>query len=95
MFHQRLELLLLEAIYFFPGVARKVEELKGFGRVEVEPGESVDLEIEILDQDLCYYDPENGWTLEACAYEFWLADSAEDLQLRLAWSFDGEAWQSG
>ena len=76
-------------------IERVNKELKGFGRVEVEPGESVDLEIEILDQDLCYYDPENGWTLEACSYEFWLADSAEDLQQRLAWSFDGETWQSG
>ena len=74
-------------------IERVAKELKGFGRVEAEPGESVDLEIEILDQDLCYYDPEKGWTLEACSYEFWLADSADDLQLRSAWSFDGKDWQ--
>ena len=74
-------------------IERVVKELKGFGRVELEPGQSADLEIEIVDQDLCYYDPESGWTLEACGYIFWLADSADDLQQRSVWRFDGDRWK--
>ena len=75
-------------------IERVSKELKGFGRVELGPSESVDLQIEILDQDLCYYDIENGWTLEACSYLFLLADSAEDIQLKSTWLFDGECWHS-
>jgi len=73
-------------------VERVARELKGFGRVETEPGETVDLEIEILDEDLCYFDVKQGWTLETCCYEFSLADSAEDTQLQSTWCFDGETW---
>ena len=73
-------------------VERVAKELKGFGRLELEPGESVDLEIEISDEALCYFDPQNGWTLESCLYDFWLADSAEDLVLQTTWRFDGEDW---
>ena len=73
-------------------VERVKRELKGFGRLELEPGDTVDLEIEICDEDLCYYDPESGWTLETCTYDFWVADSAEDMVLQTTWSFDGEDW---
>lgn len=78
----------------YPGshVLRVEKELKGFGRVELEPGEAVDLEIEISDQDLCFYDADDGWTLETCGYEFQAGLSSADLQLKSTWVFDGEDW---
>jgi beta-glucosidase len=79
----------------YPGssVVRAVKELKGFGRVELTPGEKVDMEIEVTDEALCYYDPDDGWTLEACRYEFHIGLSAAELLLESSWSFSGEDWQ--
>ncbi len=73
-------------------VARVKKELKGFGRVELEPGESADLEIELKDEDLRYFDPDNRWTLEACTYHLRAGFSADELPLDSSWSFDGEDW---
>lgn len=73
-------------------IERVEKELKGFGRVEIEPGESVDIEIEVTDEDLCYFDPTNGWTLEPCGYLFRVGFSCAELPLALAWSFDGKDW---
>ncbi len=73
-------------------VLRVVKELKGFGRVELEPGEVVDLEIELSDEDLRYYDPDSGWTLEECEYLFRVGSACDDLPLESTWSFDGEDW---
>lgn len=74
-------------------VLRVAKELKGFGRVEIAAGESVDLEIELLDEEIQYFDPDDGWTLESCLYEFHAGFSADDLILDTAWRFDGEAWE--
>lgn len=73
-------------------VERPVKELKGFGRVELEPGEVVDLEIELSDEELCYYDPRDGWVLEACIYEFRVGQVSDNLPLESTWRFDGEDW---
>jgi len=74
-------------------VLRPEKELKGFGRLSIEPGESVDLEIEILDEELQYYDTDDGWTLETCLYEFHAGFSAGELILDSAWQYDGEDWE--
>lgn len=78
----------------YPGskVTRAVKELKGFGRLELAPREMVDLEIEVTDNDLRYYDPDNGWTLENCSYVFKVGFAADDLPLDSTWDFDGEDW---
>jgi beta-glucosidase len=78
--------------YLNSSVERPVKELKGFGWVELEPGEIADLEIEMSDQELCYYDPHHGWVLEACTYDFRVGQVSDNLPLESTWSFDGEDW---
>ncbi|MBT4493824.1 MAG: glycosyl hydrolase, partial [Gammaproteobacteria bacterium] len=73
-------------------IERVAKEMKGFGRVDLEPGESVDLEIAIDDESLCYFDPTSGWTLETCGYDFRVGFSAAELILESSWDFDGEDW---
>lgn len=73
-------------------VERPVKELKGFGWLELEPGEIADLEIELSDEELCYYDPHHGWMLEACTYDFRVGQVSDNLPLESTWSFDGEDW---
>ncbi|MBT5701299.1 MAG: glycosyl hydrolase [Gammaproteobacteria bacterium] len=73
-------------------VERPVKELKGFGRVELGPGETVDLEIELSDEELCYYDPDRRWVLEACTYDFRVGQVSDNLPFESAWRFDGEDW---
>jgi beta-glucosidase len=73
-------------------VERPVKELKGFGWVELEPDEIADLEIELSDEELCYYDPHHGWMLEACTYDFRVGQVSDNLPLESTWSFDGEDW---
>jgi beta-glucosidase len=74
-------------------VERVVKEMKGFGRVEIDVGETVDLEIEVEDENLCYYDPDSGWQLEACEYLFRVGLSSDALELESVWVFDGEDWE--
>jgi beta-glucosidase len=74
-------------------VFRVAKELKGFGRLELVPGDSVDLEFELADEDLCYYDEESGgWRLEPCGYDIRVGFSSRDLPLEAGWVFDGEEW---
>lgn len=76
-------------------VYRVPKELKGFGRVELEAGESADVLIALLPQELSYYDEEAGkWVLEACTYQFRIGSSSDDLPLEVFQRFDGAAWQS-
>jgi len=82
----------LYVAYRNSSVERPVKELKGFGRVELKPGETVDLEIELSDEELCYYDPHRGWVLEACTYDFRVGEASDNLPLESTWSFDGEDW---
>jgi beta-glucosidase len=63
-------------------VVRVEKELKGFGRVELEPGGEVTLEMEVRDEDLCFYDEKAGaWELEGCRYVFRVGQSSADLSL--------------
>jgi beta-glucosidase len=63
-------------------VVRVEKELKGFGRVVLEAGAEATLEIEIRDEDLCFYDEEAGaWELEDCRYVFHVGQSSADLPL--------------
>jgi beta-glucosidase len=80
------------------GVTRVQKELKAFGRVEVEPGESVDLEIEIADDDLRFYDVQADgradWKLEDCDYILRVGLSSADLPLSSNWNFAEGQWKS-
>jgi beta-glucosidase len=54
-----------------------VRELKGFQKVQLQPGESRDLNFAISGQELGYYDPAGHWLVEPGKFQVWLTkDSA-------------------
>ena len=74
-------------------VFRVKQELKGFGRVELAPGETAVLELEVMDEALRYFDEErDGWHLEPCTYELRMGQSSRDLPLSSTWRLDGSGW---
>jgi beta-glucosidase len=76
-------------------ILRAEKELKGFGRVELEPGAVTTLEIEIRDDDLRYYDAETrSWRLEECAYGLRVGQSSADLPLEAVWRRVGNDWKA-
>jgi len=76
-------------------VFRAAKELRGFGRVELEPGGTVTLEIEVRDADLRFYDMDaRGWELEECRYEFRVGQSSRDLPLVAEWRHKDGEWRN-
>jgi beta-glucosidase len=74
-------------------VFRVEKELKGFGRIELEAGETATLEIHLADDDLCYYDADaSRFELESCRYTFRVGQSSADLPLQQEWVLDGDRW---
>jgi beta-glucosidase len=75
-------------------VFRVEKELKGFGRVELEVGAALSLEIEVRDADLCFYDTEaGGWELEECRYDFLVGQSSANLPLTAEWRYENAEWR--
>ncbi len=71
------------------------KELKGFGRVELEAGESADVLLTLLPEELSYSSEDTGeWVLEACTYQFRMGFSSDDLPLEVFQRFDGRVWQA-
>ena len=76
-------------------VLRVKNELKGFGRVQLEPNEAAVLELEIADEDLCYFDADAGdWRLEACVYRLSIGFSSRDLPLTGRWRLADGVWMA-
>jgi beta-glucosidase len=74
---------------------RVPRELKAFGRVNMDPGETIDLIMEIKDSDLCYYElDKRDWQLETCRYGLKVGTSSRNLPLSSSWLFDGKQWQA-
>ena len=77
------------------GIDRARKELKGFGRVELAPGKSVELVIDIRDEDLRFYRAETReWELEECGYVFCVGQSSKDLPCEDAWWYEAGAWRA-
>ena len=75
-------------------VFRVKNELKGFGRVQLDPNEAAVLEFEVADVDLRYFDEgANDWRLEPCIYRFSLGFSSRDLPLVTQWQFANGGWK--
>ena len=76
-------------------MVRAEKELKGFGRVELEANETAELEFELADDELRYFDVDHSqWRLEACVYVIRLGFSAYDLGTGATWVFDGTDWSA-
>jgi len=71
-------------------VERAPRDLRGFGRVPLEVGETKTLRFELVDDDLRYYDESGDWTLERATYEFQLGFSSRDLRLAQTWQLDDD-----
>lgn len=80
------------------GLHRPEKELKGFARIELQPGESRRVEFTLDDRSFSVYD--NGWKVPGGVYELLLASSSRDIRLKGTLVMDGEAvpapeWQGG
>jgi beta-glucosidase len=76
-------------------VFRAEKEMKGFGRIELEPGAEATLVIRVRDEDLRFYDADAGaWELEACVYAFCVGTSSRDLPQVERWRYADGTWQS-
>ena len=61
---------------------RPVRDLKGFARVDLDPGETRTVAIEIAAEDLAYYDTvSGGWVVEPIAHSVEVGRSSRDLPL--------------
>jgi beta-glucosidase len=63
-------------------VARPVQELRGFRRVRLQPGESAEVTFRLGTEDLGMLDAAMQWTVEPGAYRIMVGRSSEDIRLR-------------
>ncbi|CCU81021.1 Beta-glucosidase [Halanaerobium saccharolyticum subsp. saccharolyticum DSM 6643] len=63
-----------------PSLARPPKELKGFGKIELEPGEKEWLELELDYQDLAYYHPQAGWIVESDRFKIMIGASSREIK---------------
>ena len=58
-------------------VTRPVRELKGFQRIQLEPGQTVTAEFELRSKDLAFYGRNNELMVEAGDFHVWIGGSSE------------------
>ena len=78
----------------YPGsaVERAERELKGFAKVELEPGETRAVDISVPVDSLAYYDvSESAWALESLEHVVHVGVSSRDLPLSTTLNVDGKA----
>jgi beta-glucosidase len=68
-----------------PSVERPVRELKGFDKVELQPGESATVIVELDESAFMFYHPEEmEWVMEPGEFEIHVGNSARDIKLSAA-----------
>jgi len=76
------EVVQLYVAYTGSAVERAELELKGFARVELEPGETTTVEIPLVVNSLAYYDiAQQAWALEALQHKVYVGTSSRDTPL--------------
>ena len=64
------------------GIDRPVKLLKGFDKIDIEPGESRLVEFQIDLEELAWYDPESKtWKIEEMEYEVFVGPSSDEMKL--------------
>ncbi|MEU3729294.1 glycoside hydrolase family 3 C-terminal domain-containing protein [Streptomyces sp. NPDC033538] len=72
-------------------IARPVRELRGFATVDLEPGESRDVLIELDRADLAHYsEREGGWFVEGGTYRIEAGASSRDIRCTVDLRVDGD-----
>lgn len=73
-------------LYIHPehsGIDRPVHELKGFRRVELQPGQSQQVQFTIDRDALSYWSPEKkSWVMEPGSYQIEVGSSSRDIRVR-------------
>ena len=88
-------------LYIVPpqdGLFRPAKELKGFSRVELDPGESATVRFELDDRGFAVW--ADGWRIPAGTYTVLIGASSRDIRLEQSIEIGGEtitapAWQAG
>ena len=71
-------------------IPRPLQELKGFARVDVQPGESREVRIPLDDKAFRYWNVRtNRWEIEGGEYELCIGASCEDIRLRATITLNG------
>ena len=64
-------------------IDRPYKELKGFAKVELEPGEEKNVLISVPRKELCYFDiNKNSWADDDSKVELLVGSSSKDIRLR-------------
>lgn len=64
-----------------PRLPRPAKELRGFGKVELLPGETKEVRFTLKASEIGYFDPElHAWRTDAGSYEAYIAASAADIR---------------
>ncbi len=73
-------------------VFRPAKELKGFCKVELQPGETKEVEIGLVYEDFAFWNPEtHAWQVEEGAYEVRIGSSSSDLPLRIVVQLEAQS----
>lgn len=77
---------------------RPEKELKGFDRVELEPGESKTIEFVLDDRSFAIWN--DGWKIPGGIYGVWIGSSSQDIRLKAEIQVSGvslpaPSWQAG
>lgn len=80
------------------GLFRPEKELKGFDRVELEPGESKTVEFALDDCSFAIWN--DGWKIPRGTYGVWIGSSSQDIRLKAEIEVSGvslpaPSWQAG
>lgn len=71
-------------------IVRPVQELKGFVRVSLEPGESREIAFEIGESDLAFWSPKNGYAAEPGEFRVMIGSSSRDAKQAAAFEYCAE-----
>jgi beta-glucosidase len=66
----------------FSSVTRPVKELKGFQRIELEPGETKTVALDITAESLSFYDIRMKQVVEPGEFEIMIGNSSRDEDLQ-------------
>ncbi|MBB1046545.1 glycoside hydrolase family 3 C-terminal domain-containing protein, partial [Dietzia cercidiphylli] len=71
--------------------SRAPRELVGFGHIELDPGQSGQLDVVVERRDLAYWDePAGSWLVEGGEYVFAAAASSRDIRIEVSVPIDGD-----